>query len=575
MSQKKSLEEGEKVVQTDGLTPLSELTINPMESNLAPHYKLALTRDKEIAYNSDEKRDDGRQRPEQFKSTLTEVICVATLALGPSLGTVNLGAIQIALPKISEDFGVVGGPLSWAVAAFTLSNGSFLLIMGGICDAFSRKWVLVSSFLSYSILCLISGFIHDYISFCIVRGLQGVFGSAAVAAAVGLMGSIYSPGIRKNRAMATLGGGAPIGFVFGIISGGICCEILSWRAVMFFQAILFCGATAAAVFFVPKDYAMDKRQIIETLKGMDYGGICLVLAGLVPFTFSMTQAEVTTQGWSTPYIIALLVIGFTFCIIFCIYEAYIPKNPILPMSIWKYRGFGICMATVSLGWMSFAGITSYYLTLYFQVIENASSILTTVYFLPYAIGGLSVNIFAAFTLHRISGRILLIIAMTGYTASALMYVFIPVHCVYWEFPFPAMLFAVVGADLSYNVGTLHTLSSVSRKLQSTAGSLFNTNMQLSTTIALSISTAIVATIVPDQNNADPEELLHGFRGAYYFAVALSGLGLFLSFFVKVGRQGNQKRTNCHDEENQNRCQNNSSEDTNQTVVINDKNPESP
>ncbi|ODQ68378.1 hypothetical protein NADFUDRAFT_49023 [Nadsonia fulvescens var. elongata DSM 6958] len=48
---------------------------------------------------------------------------------------------------------------------------------------------------------------------------MGVGASAAVPSTVGILGSNYLPSKRKNRVMSTFGGGTPIGFVAGIISG--------------------------------------------------------------------------------------------------------------------------------------------------------------------------------------------------------------------------------------------------------------------------------------------------------------------------------------------------------------------
>lgn len=489
----------------------------------------------------DEKEALKEARPTVFKSTFQECIAIFLLALGPAVSNVSTGALQISLPHVAEDFGIVDGSLSWTIDAFTLGCGAFLLFMGGLADRFGRKKMLCLSFFLYAIFSLISGFLPTFEGFCALRALQGVAAAAGPPSGVGILGATYAPSIRKNRAMATFAGGAPVGYTLGIVAGGICCQFLSWRSSMFFFAIVFGLASVGVWFFVPNDVYVDDRSVKEKLAGMDYGGIALATIGLVFLVFSLTQANSTPSGWNTPYIIALLVVGIVFLVAFCIYETYVPENPLMPMSIWKYEGFGLCMLINSLGWMAFNGICVYYCALYFQKVHDNSPIMTTAYLSPFPIAGATVNVIAAFVLHLISGRVLLIIGMLGYLGCALLWAFIPLNITYWAMAFPSMILGVLGADLGYNVGNMHTLNTVPPNLQSSAGGIFNTNMQISITIGLAASSAIVSSKVPNQDAASPQELLDGYHAGLYLAVGLSGLAVLISPFMRVGRQGHTKK----------------------------------
>ncbi|ANB12575.1 hypothetical protein AWJ20_832 [Sugiyamaella lignohabitans] len=296
----------------------------------------------------------------------------------------------------------------------------------------------------------------------------------------------------------------------------------------------------------PEENGAPPRSLREKLSGFDYGGIILATGGLTIFTFAITQANSLTNGWRSPTIISLLVLGVAFITAFCFYETYIPKNPLMPMSIWKYPGVALCMLISSCGWMAFNGITTYYCPLYFLKVVRVSPILATAYLTPYSIFGISVNIFAAFTLHRIPGRYLLIAGNLGYLGTSLIWALIPLGSNYWALPFPSMFLGVIGSDLAYNVGNIHILRSVSSKLQSSAAGMFNTNLQLSITVGLAASSAVVSTIVQNQDSASPELLLKGYHAGAWLAVGMSAVGLLMTPFLRIGLQGIDEKL-PHDE----------------------------
>jgi MFS family permease len=484
---------------------------------------------------------DSEKRPEVFRSTGHELVCLVILTMAPVLGSINSGALLIALPDISRKFNVTGGTLSWTLSASSLATGAVLLLFGQLADTLGRRRLLLASYLFFALMAVGSGVCDDFLGFAVLRALQGVSAAASVTAAVGILGSEYLPGRRRNFVMASFSAGAPIGFVIGILAGGICSQVLQWNSVLYFFAIIYAVLTVVGFFVLPSTDPPMSVQFLKTSAGaIDYGGSFLTVAGFTLFVFALSQWDTAPQGWRTPYIIICLVLGIMCIGGFCVYEIYVPKRPLMPMYIWKYPGFPLCMATIVCGWTCFTGVISFYATLYFQEIVDTSPILTTACFIPMAVGGILVNVFAGLFLDKIPGRILLTVAMAGFTSSALLWSFAGLHTIYWAIPFPGLVLVVVGADLAYNVCNLHALSTVDKSLQSTAAGVFNTCLSLATAVGLAAASSVVASQVPNQITATKQELLHGYRAGFWFALGVSGLGLFLSFFLKIGTQGGRK-----------------------------------
>ncbi|KAK9326562.1 hypothetical protein V1520DRAFT_284975 [Lipomyces starkeyi] len=134
------------------------------------------------------------------------------------------------------------------------------------------------------------------------------------------------------------------------------------------------------------------------------------------------------------------------------------------------------------GWMNFQGVLIYFTSMSMQNVRKYSPILTTAAMLPQATMGILVNIVAAFTMHKVPGRILMIIGMCSFMTSALLWALQPLHISYWAMTFPTLLTLPVGADLAYNVGNQFSLSIVPPDLKSTAAGIFNVTTQLAASI---------------------------------------------------------------------------------------------
>lgn len=481
-------------------------------------------------------------RPECFKNTFQEMTCAIICAFATMLGTITMGGMIVALPEIGRDYNVSGGALTWSVSSSALATGSFLLLTGQLADMFGRKWSVIISYLFFAVSALIAGLVHNYIIFLVFRAIGGIPAASSVTAAVGILGAAYKPGKRKNAALATFGAGSPVGFVVGLVAGGICTEIASWRTTLFVFAVIYLIAGIVGIFVLPKDKITPaKEERWRLLKKVDWIGAFLTVAGFTLFVFALSDWDTSPHGWKTSYIIATLVIGVVLIVLFFVHETYWASNPMMPMHIWKAPGFLLSIMIIFCAWGVFTGDLIFYATLYFQNIKDASAILTTAYFIPQVVAGVAVNAAMAFLLHRVPGRFILIVAFVCYIAAGVLWSQADVDTLYWAMPFPALILIVIGADAAYNVCNLHALSTVDHTLQSTAGGVFNTFLQLSTAVGLAVASSVVAATQEDQENATKPQLVRAYRSAFYFAIGVSGVGLILSIFLKLGTVGHKEK----------------------------------
>lgn len=403
---------------------------------------------------------------------------------------------------------------------------------------------------------LVLPFVKNEIGFDVLRGLQGLGAAANVPTALGLLGVTFPPGQAKNLAFATYGAGAPLGSVFGNILGGVVGEYLNWKWIFWILAIMAAMVTVAGIFVIPPPPIKDPKGLKSQV---DWIGGTLITTGLLALMFALTEGNVV--GWSTPWIPVLIVISVILIVCFSTWQWYLEKRsksgwrPLMKISIFSNLRFSAAMLIMGL---FFATFNDYLIlvTYFYQDYQGQSVIQTTLRFLPTGIGGIIIAfITGKFLLHRVPGHYLL---MFGTFASALTALLLalpfPPNYTYWAYGFPAMVLAVLGADVMYPTLTLFTAHSLPQEDQALGGGLINMMGQVGRSVGLAIATAIQTAVTASVNDVDVQEagkadfkvgdegLLKGLRAAEYLGVAMSVVAFALAMFAfrGVGVVGQRK-----------------------------------
>ncbi|KAF3041919.1 hypothetical protein E8E12_007317 [Didymella heteroderae] len=111
------------------------------------------------------------------------------------------------------------------------------------------------------------------------------------------------------------------------------------------------------------------RNVFQSIVFYIPPGSFLLASGLVVFLLPFTLADSAPKGWSTGYIIAMLVVGFVLLILFGLHERFTAQVPFLPYNLLLNRSVvGACL-------LSFTYQISYYawnnyFTSFLQVVSN-------------------------------------------------------------------------------------------------------------------------------------------------------------------------------------------------------------
>ncbi|KAI8943546.1 hypothetical protein NX059_001542 [Plenodomus lindquistii] len=483
---------------------------------------------------------DPNARPACFKSTLQECAFVISVTMAVAMTSFLTGSITVMSSFAGRDLGMSNAEVTWMNAATSLTAGSLLLFFGSVADLFGRKAMFIGSMFLFSVFCLGAGFAKSGMSLDILCGVLGIFSASAVPPAQGMLGAIYEkPSPRKNRAFGCFSAGNPMGFVFGTILSGLFTQIFSWRAGFFLLAIVYFVTSVLAVFTVPKDVTPKQTLNSETMKKLDLPGTGLTIFGIGMFCAALSLGGDAPDGWKTPYVLVLLILGVLLIAAFVVWEIKYPYA-MIDMNIWRDRDFSLLLTILSSGFLGFP-VFSFWIALYFQTELGFSALMTGVHMLPMVIFGLLANLVAALIQHKVSNKFLVGIGAVAMMVSFTLAAVQRKGDSYWAFSFPALCLCVIGVDFQFIVANMYVLSSMPTNKQSIAGSLFQTLTRLCTAVSYGIATAIFDAVQkkPAKSGYYANNAMEPFAAVFWFAVAVAVPGILLTPFLRITTQGHK------------------------------------
>lgn len=178
-------------------------------------------------------------------SSITRIILSLAAISGVTILTSFLsGALTVALPSIAKSVNLSQELLSWPLSMFSLVSGALLLISGAMADAFGRRRVFLLGIACFAAVCIMTSFMNTgegLIGCCAGLGLAAAM---LIPAGVGILGSSIPEGPIKNRSFAMIGAAQPVGFILGLVLGGLLAA--RWRIIFWILGAfaIACGVCA-------------------------------------------------------------------------------------------------------------------------------------------------------------------------------------------------------------------------------------------------------------------------------------------------------------------------------------------
>ncbi|MFT8593790.1 MAG: MFS transporter [Bifidobacterium sp.] len=253
-------------------------------------------------------------------------IILAIILISYFIIILDNSVIFTALPDMTENLMLTPWQTPWVQDAYTLVFGGLLLLGSRLGDLMGRRKVFIIGLALFTTASFMVGVAQNGWWVIGARALQGIGSSIVAPSSLSLLTASFSEGRERNRAVAWYGATAGIGASLGLVIGGACAQLISWRAGFFINVPIGIAMMVLAPRYLPVDER--KRGSFDAI------GAALSTMGVGSLVFGILHAS-ETRWLSTPTVISLL-IGAALLVLLVVNESK-ASQPIMPMQLFADR----------------------------------------------------------------------------------------------------------------------------------------------------------------------------------------------------------------------------------------------
>ena len=158
-------------------------------------------------------------------------LVLLTVIIGTFLGRLDQTIVNLALPKIIEDFKITTSAAGWIATAYILANAVFVPIWGKLGDTVGRKKVYIMGFTIFIVGSALAGFAWNLSSMIVFRIIQAIAGSADYPTAMAILAVTFREGKERAQALGIWSTSFAAAVVFGPLIGGPMIDMFGWRSI--------------------------------------------------------------------------------------------------------------------------------------------------------------------------------------------------------------------------------------------------------------------------------------------------------------------------------------------------------
>ncbi|MGW1889033.1 MFS transporter [Streptomyces sp. NPDC002004] len=300
------------------------------------------------------------------------VLCAAQFMVA-----LDFSVLNVALPALGTDLGMSRSALQWAVTAFALPSGGFLLLFGRTGDLFGRRRLFLAGLALFGAASLLATFAWDPAAFLAGRALQGLAAAAIVPTGMSLLTTTFPEGPQRDRALGISGTLLSLGFTVGMVAGGVLTDAFGWRSTMGLLSLFALIVLPLAPGLLPESLpgALDSSRVPDRPR-LDVPGAVTVTGGLLSLIYALSTAA--ERGFGGTDVIVALAAGAALLTAFVLVESRSDAPLVsLPMLRRRTVAWGNIGGLVTFSMMS---AVIFVLTLYLQETLKLSALQTGLVF---------------------------------------------------------------------------------------------------------------------------------------------------------------------------------------------------
>src|SRR5438445_5640005 len=145
----------------------------------------------------------------------------------------DVSIVNVALPSIARSLHFSQANLQWAITAYAISFGGFLLLGGRAADLLGRRRVFIVGVALFTVASLGCGLSQSEGMLIASRAVQGLGGAIISPAALSIVMTSFEEGAERNKALGIWGALGGSGAAVGVLAGGVLTKYLGWEWIFF------------------------------------------------------------------------------------------------------------------------------------------------------------------------------------------------------------------------------------------------------------------------------------------------------------------------------------------------------
>ncbi len=334
-----------------------------------------------------------------------------SIAVGLLVVVMDQSGMNIAMPKVAEEFDADIPTVQWVTLSYILSISALLMPLGRLADILGRRRVYLAGFLVFIGGAIVGGTAPSFPVLLVAKIVQGI-GSAGVQANGLAIVTESFPERERGKALGLYTSVVGGGLIMGPAVGGVLISAFDWRAVFYASIIAGFGAwgVAHASLLGSQNSGADQPKRLN----FDWGGAVLSSGMLATFLLGLSNSH--RLGWGSAPVVTSLLAAAALFLLFIWWQRR-TSDPMLDLGLFRSKNFSLGVSTRFIQFLANSAVIflmPFYLIQVLDFEPNRAGLMV----MPYAFGMGLTSPFSGRISDRYGTRWISVVGM-GFSASSL------------------------------------------------------------------------------------------------------------------------------------------------------------
>lgn len=303
-------------------------------------------------------------------------IILATVIVGTFLGRLDQTIVNLALPKIINDFSITVTAAGWIGTAYILANAVFVPVWGKLGDTIGRKKVYLAGFGIFIFGSMLAGLSWNLSSMLVFRVIQAIASSADYPTAMAILTVTFVTQKERAQALGIWSTAFAASAVLGPLIGGPLIDAFGWRSIFLLNIPVGLIGMFMAMEFIKESKLPEGKRYFDWWGAITLGG---ALGSLV-----LILDKGMDWGWLSGYALICYAATLLFGSVFYYIEKT-HREPIIDFKFFKNSTFVSTLANNFIVFMGLMG-SIFLIPIFAQTYLGYTATQSGLLFIPMAVG---------------------------------------------------------------------------------------------------------------------------------------------------------------------------------------------